>query len=528
MKRNATQRMRRRRADSAPPRSRWRWTAFLLAAVVITAVAWTWQRTAWIREVRAALPSRPDVRGQPPDFVTRLTEAEARTEAGETLLEAVAELGRLYQANGYDAEASRCWQVLCARQPDEPRWWYYRAMLRLADSDDEEAAVALRETLTRAPGYAPARWQLGNLLFKTGDLAGAENEFRLRLGLLPRDPYARLGLARVALQARRTAEAKAQLEFVLKEAPHFSTAHNLYAEILAAEGDRAQASWHRWLGVETLRYTDPVDPWLEELQPWCYDYDRLCVAGSIESMRENRDRARSLFERAIALKPTDFDAYRLLAAMHFRQNESAHALALFETARSRLGEKLPVEWYAETSRAYRLLARPADAESVVREGLVRRGESAELLEALGLALADLQRHAEAVAAYRAALQRNPNDASINYNLAVSLLALHDLDEALAALDRSLRLQPTFPPTLLLRGRIELAAGHWAEAENYLRPLVEAHPENGDARQALAEWHGHMGEQAEQRGDRAGAERNYRDGLTLVPDDPALLARLRRL
>ncbi|WP_044891824.1 tetratricopeptide repeat protein [Opitutus terrae] len=475
--------------------------------------------------MRAALPARPDVRHHPAVLGERIAAAEARARSARTLLPAVEELGRLYHANGYTPEAEACWRLLCARRPDEPRWWYYRAVLRLADNDYDAATTLLRETLSRAPDYSPAYLQLANLQLKTGELEGAERDYQRRLALVPRDPYARLGLVRLALLRQRTGEARGLLEELLKDAPNFSTAHSLYAEILAGAGDEKRASWHRWLGVETIRYTEPEDSWLEELEPWCHDYDRLCVLGSVESMREHRDRARALFERAIQVNPAAFDAYQLLSALYFKQEQPAQARDLLEQARPRLAPANPTAWFTYLCRAYRLLGQPAEAERVAREGLALKSDSPELLEALGLALADLGRHTDAVPAYETALGRNPNDASINYNLAVSLLALRRLDDVLAALDRSLTLQPAFPPTLLLRARIEMAAAHWPEAETYLRPLIESHPDDAEARRLFAEWHQHMGAAAEKRGEPAEAERYYQSGLALDPNAAELHVRL---
>lgn len=515
-----------RRGFRPPGGLRW-WSVVALASLGLVAVGavWVGARNFRAEELRAALPVRPDVRGKPAVLAERLAQAEARTGSSRPRLEAVAELGRLYHANSFDAEAEVCWQLLCARQRREPRWWYYRALLRLADGDHDGATEFLAKTLALAPDYSMAHLQLANAELKTGNLERAEQEYRSRLRLLPRDPYARLGLARIALQRQRSDEARRLLEELLENAPNFASAHSLYSELLAATGDEARAKWHRWLGVETIRYTEPEDPWLDELQSWCFDYDRLCVFGSIESMREHRDRAGALWERAMQLNPAAFDAYQLLSAMYLKQDQPARARDLLEQARPRLVPRDPAAWFLSVGRAYRMLGQPAKAEQLAREGLAQKGDRPELLEELGLALADLERPAEAVQAYEAALRGNPNDASINYNLAVALFALRRLDDVLAALDRSLTLQPMFPPTLILRGRIEMAAGHWERAETCLRPVVEAHPENAEARGLLAEWHRLTGAEAEKNGDPTGAEQHYRDGLTLEPENPELLARL---
>lgn len=504
------------------------WLAFLCGGVLVATAGYAvrvWQQQTLSRQVEASLPARPDIAAHPRIIGELLTKAEAKARSADSALDGVEELGRLYHANGFSAQAEACWRLLRDRQPRQPRWGYYLADLRRAESDDAGMAELMRETLALAPDYSPAHLHLGNLQLKAGDFDGAERDYRLRLALEPRDPYARLGLARLALQRKRTDEARTLLEELLKDAPNFSSAHNLLAEILTAAGEAERANRHRWLGVETFRYAEPADPWVDELSSWCYDYERLCVLGSIESMRENREGARALYERAIGLNPEALDAYLLLSVLHFRQEQPLEARDLLEQARSRVTVANPTALFVQLSRAYRLLQQPAEAERVAREGLAQASDSAELLETLGLALADLKRHEEAVNAYRTALRRNLNDASLNYNLAVSLLSLGRLDDVLEALDRSLTLQPTFPPTLVLRGRIEMAAGHWEKAEEYLRPVFESHPENAEARTLLAQWHQHQGEQAEAGNELTLAEQHYRDGLAIDPTSARLQLRL---
>ena len=490
----------------------------LLGALTVAAIAaWTGREQGPGAETSLRLPDRPNLVGQPAIFRTLLGRAEAKARRPVTRVAGMEELGMLYQANGFAVEAEACWRELHQLEPSDARWCYRLAGLRLAAGDTDEGGFLLRRTLDLAPAYSPAVLQMAELKFKTGDLEGAARNYARRLALSPRDPYARLGLVRLALQERRADEARKLVEELLADAPNFATAHNLYAQMLEAAGEVEAAKWHRWLGVETLRYVPPEDPWLDELQSWCYNYNRLCVRGSVEALRKNEHGARTLYERAVEIDPAAFAAYRLLAALDFEQARPAEARAVLERARAVVNEADLTPLFLDLCRAYRELEQPELALRLAQEVLAQRENSPELLEALGLALAELARHGEAVEAYRTALVQKPNDASINYNLAVSLLALGQLDDALEALDLALVMQPTFPPAMLLRGRLEMAAGHWEAAENYLRPIFESHRQDAQARRLLAQWHRHMGAEAEKTNAPAEAERHYREGASLAPD-----------
>lgn len=508
------------RPEKKPAGRRW----WLIGSLAVLAVlggggTWAWRQHTTLARRQAALPAVPDLTGKATVLAGLLAQAQAQTRSAHTLLDGVQELGRLYHANNFPREAEACWQFLRNEQPREPRWVYYLADLRRSASDQAGLTALLQETLGLAPDYSPARLQLANLQLKSGEPEAAARNYRQRLEALPGDPYARLGLVRLALQAGRTDEARALLEQLLQDAPTFSTGHNLYAEILAAAGDAAGAARHRWLGLETLRYREAADPWLDELQGWCHDYDRLCVLGTLELQTENLDRAEALFARAIKLEPGNPQAYELQGSLFFKRKDPAKVRDLLEQALPRLNAKKSPAFFITLSQAYRQMKEPAEALRVARLGLAQAGEQPELYDTLGQVLADAGRHEEAVAAWQTGLAKNPGDAGMNYHQARSFLALQRLDDALAALDRSLTLQPTYLPTLLLRGQIELESGHLEAAAQYLQPAFGSHPEDPRARRLLAEWHRQMAAAAEAKNDPAAAEQHYRDGL-LVDGDHA--------
>jgi tetratricopeptide (TPR) repeat protein len=498
----------------------------LVLASVGTFVALTWHRHNLVARVQAGLPALPDLTGKPRELGESLLKAQAKTKSREEMLEGVAELGRLYQANSYHPEAEACWRLLRAEQPWEARWCYYLADLRREAGDYTEMAALIARTTELAPDYAPAWLHLAELQFKTGRVEDAERNYQRRLALLPGDRYARLGLTRIALQQGRRDQARDLIDRLVKDAPEFPTAHNLYAEMLLADGDAAKASRERWLGRETGRFREAEDPWLDGLQDWCYDFARLCVLGSIESQTGHRDRARSLFERAIQVKPADPAGYELLGSMDLRAGDAAKARDTLERALLRLKPSKPtVMLYIDLAHAYRVLKQPAEAVRVARQGLEQLGDQFELYDALGVALGDLGQHEEAIEALRAAVARNPGDANSNYNLAVALLRVRRLDEAMIALQRSLALRPTFPETLALLAQIEMDSGRWESAGRYLHPLYTSHPEMPQARQLMAFWHLLAGMDAEKKKDFVTAERHYRDGLTILPNHAELQARL---
>lgn len=478
--------------------------------------------TRRLERIQAALPARVDLTGKPASFASLLSKAEAMTKERGDPLAGVVELGRLYHANGYVAEADACWKLMRSERPSEAMWCYYLADLRRTESDYPEMTTYLEQTTKLAPDYSPAWLKLAELQFKEGEIELAERNYQKRLSLLPGDIYARLGLIRIALQGGQRDEARSQLEELVKDAPDFSTAHNLLAELLGSDGNSAGADRQRFLGTQATRFREADDPWLDQLNAWCYDFSRLCILGAIEFQTAHGDKAQSFYQRAIAAKPDDPSGYELLGELYLKLNEPSLARDMLEGGlRRSAGSKPAITYYVNLSHAYRELKQPAEAVRVVGLGMAEYSDAFELYDSLGTALGDLGKHEEAVEALHKAISLNPNDANSNYNLAVALLAVRRLDEAVVALNRSLTLKPTFPPSLLLLGRIEMDSGRWESAEKYLKPVYESHPDFPDARPLMATWHLAAGRAAEEKKDFAAAERHYQDGVAADGADPEL-------
>ncbi|HEY4246330.1 MAG TPA: tetratricopeptide repeat protein [Lacunisphaera sp.] len=506
-------------APAASGRRRWLGVAGLIIVFVTLGfgamIAWHWYRLP--ERVQNALPVTPDFTGKPAILPELVAKATALSRTRGHALDGVEELGKLYHVNGYRTEAEACWQLLHREQPRDARWVYFQADLRRAASDYDSVASLLAETVKLAPDYSPAWLWLANLELKTGQLDIAENDFKQRLALVPKDPHAILGLARVAQQRGQNDTARKLVEQLVQDAPQLSTGHNLYAEILSAAGDTDGARKQRWLGRETERFREPDDPWLDGLNAWCYDFTRLCVLAVIEGQTERGDKGKGLIERAMKLEPDNPIGYELLGKFYRKAGQLEKARETFEEGlRVAKNYKPSPMYYVNLSEVYRQLKQPEKALQIVEHGLAENKDQLELYDALGVALADLNRQEEAVAAFRAALTHSPNDSNSNYNLGMSLLMLGRQDEAHEAFKRSLILQPTFMKALSLLGRWELEAGHLDAAGEYLKPLYESHPELPEARQMLARWHLLSGQLAEKKNDLTSAEAHYRAASTLDP------------
>lgn len=462
----------------------------------------------------------PEVGTKPAIFGEKLAAAWKNASVAHPKVNDVAELGRLYHANGYVRQADECWRWLHAVQPDDPHWTYYLADTRRTEGDYEADARLLQETIKQDPSYAPAWLQLADLDFKTGRFAEAEQAYRRRLALLPNDKYAQLGLVRITLQAGDAAGAERQVVALLETAADFQPALNLYAEMLANRGDRAAAARQRLRAAESTRFRQAPDPWMEAMHDSCYDPKLLAVLGTIDYQTAFGDKGVAFMVRATQLAPTDAEVSNLLGELYLKLGEPEKARSFLQQAIT-LVNPGDVMLYVNLCEAYRMLHRAPEALEVANRGAISFPNAYQLQNELGAILGDLGRLGESAAAYRQAIARAPADPDSNFSLGVTLMALGQKDEGIAAVKHSLTLNPSYPRALAVLGRYELEAGRLDEAEKYIRLVYETHPEQLLVRQLMAKWDLTSGLAATNRKDAAAAEKYFREGMEADPNFPEL-------
>jgi tetratricopeptide (TPR) repeat protein len=493
----------------------------LIAAVVGGGTfAWRlWRQRQSTPIVRAAVPPVPALKSFPHLFEDRVRLTSAAALQPFQPLEALEELAQLYHANGFAREAEQVERGLRILEPKDPRWPYYLAELRLTAGDSGAAENFLNETLRLAPDSAPVELKLGDLLFRLGRAPEAAAHYRRRLALLPNDPYAQLGLARISLQAGDWNEAKGMLEALVRSAPTFSTAHNLLAEIYAHNGDEKSAQEHRLLSMHAGRFREADDPWLLALREWSYDSYHLEVLGEKSQQAGKLERSLPLYEQAVRVGGGDGEAYAALGNLYKMLNRWDDARITLErgVAISPRTESL----YFSLGEVLRKQGRGTDAVALLQRGVQLLPNSAEMRNDLGMALEEAGREAEAIAAYQAAIQLNPDYPEAHYNLGLRLRAAGRVEEAAPHFKRMLESRPSDSKTLLILAQDEIRAGRLESAATYLDALEKFHPDLPDTHRLRGNWHQRRGMAASAAGQADLAEQEFRAGLAASPDAPLL-------
>ena len=151
-----------------------------------------------------------------------------------------------------------------------------------------------------------------------------------------------MGMAHLAQQNYR--EAKGELEAAVKMNPQLPTAHALYGRSLLGLGEQAAAEreFHQEL---TLNIND---------------FEANLQLGNIRKGAQKFDEASAYLERAVAIRPRDVTARKLLAALRLQTGRTEEAAAMLEDVVKDAPDL--VEAHVQLATAYNRLKRTADAE----------------------------------------------------------------------------------------------------------------------------------------------------------------------
>lgn len=265
-----------------------------------------WQRYAAIRAWESHRPATPAPVGNlAPGLDERLTRCAQKIQSWPPDRAALAEFAEVCHANGFLEPASAAYEALRQFEPREPRWPHRLAAILAGYGQLDEAIPLLRRTTELAPDYTPAWLKLGEAYLKSNAVDSAKAAYEAVLGREPENRYAHIGLARCDLLTDRLSAARGHLQRAVAGVTDFAGAQSLLAVVFDRLGNAGAAEIARSRVQRSGHYTEPIDPWMEELLFQCHDPYKLLIGASMASVEERPDRARALLERGLGLAPDD-------------------------------------------------------------------------------------------------------------------------------------------------------------------------------------------------------------------------------
>ncbi len=446
---------------------RWGFVGGVLLAGAMVAV-WRWHAVARERAIIAAsVPPRPQATGLPAEFRERIDRCEQHARRGPDRLAALAELSRLYQANGFLAAASRCFEGLLRVDPDNPRWTHRFASILSGYGELHEALPLLRRTVALAPRYVPARLQLAKTLLDLNESAAASRAYAAVLRRQPDNPYAELGLARIEIAAGQWPQARDRLEIAVKKSC-YRVGYDLLPTVYDHMGETEQADAIRARMKASGAFVDPYDPWLEELLDDCFDTYRLSMAAGTAVQRGDYKSAVHWVQRALKLAPDNGQLHFQLGIIYLEQKEDAKAVP--ELTRCTVLKPNFADAWAYLHQAYQSLGQPETAARVLAQGLAHCPDSPGLRLADARQLVAAGRYAAAIPEFEASIRLRPDEADAYVLLASDYFRLKEISRGVAELHRALEAEPENPTALSTLALYSISVGDEAAARKLMHQV----------------------------------------------------------
>ena len=461
------------------------------------------------------IPALPDTEGWPEAFSEALSDAHAGIIRGGDTLASLKELAMLFHANAFVKEAAICYELLEERAPNEPRWPYFQALLRLDQGDLASGESLLERSVTLVPDHLPSLLKLGNVRFKSDRPEAALEAYRRCLLVEPGVPQALLGVIRNHLYRRKNEEAFSLLSKLLIDIPDFGPGHTLMAQLLERRGDSPGAEASSALGDEYGRYPDPPDPWMYEVMKRCYDVHQLTVWADMHVVAGQFEVAFRIFDRAEAIAP-DSPTVPFIRGLRLAElGDSDGAINSFETALGLGGDTEPA--YVELVRLYKSGKDYEKAMDTARRGLEENPNSSRLHTALGELLLLKGDLSQAESHLLSALREDPYRPEAIGHLAQTLLNLGREPEAIEKFEVLRRLSPSNVYSRSFLARVYLQNGDFQKAEAPIREARALKPKDTEMRRVMLGFLKEYGNQMAQKEQFAEAAGYYQEALDINPD-----------
>jgi tetratricopeptide (TPR) repeat protein len=442
------------------------------------------------------IPVPPPSAAQSKAVAAHLTARYDAARAEPTSPAAVGALCVAFHADMFFDEADRCYRFVTELDSSQWRWRYYRALIQAERGGGESLVETLRRVVNQAPDFGPAWQRLGDALFKARQYEEARDAWERASTAPPSDSnqaspphvvevplsaYANVGLARIALVQGDTMQARALLERVVKEAPHFSSALRLLADVYRTFGREADAEQLVYRANRLQPFAPYLDPMVDDLARESRNSTLLLRLSSEANLAVNAAWAEYLTRRALEFDPDNPEAVVKLGRVLRTVGRNEEALDYFQ----RYHQMVPGDFLglAHIGSCLSAMGRYQEAESYLRRA-VAGIDDPQTHYNLGLLLSITNRTPEAIAEYQKALARDPMHADARLNMATAFARQGRIDVALDELTRLVAQDPDNAAARTNLGVLLIQQGRIEQARVQLEAALRSDPGLEPARQAL--------------------------------------------
>jgi tetratricopeptide (TPR) repeat protein len=467
----------------------------LVAALLLGAGVWTYLQR---RQSAAAerIPPPPAAAAQSKAVAAHLSAKYDAARREPTSSAAVGALCVAYHADMFFEDADRCYARVIELDSSQWRWRYYRALIQAERGGGEPLVENLRRVVNQAADFGPAWQRLGDALFKAGKYDEAREAWERasiattsdanqptprHLTEVPLSAYANVGLARIALAHGETMNAREILERVAADAPQFSSALRLLADVYRSLGREGDADRFVYRANRLQPFAPYLDPMVDDLARESRNSTLLLRVSSEANLAVNAEWAEYLTRRALEFDPDNPEAVVKLGRVLRTIGRNEAALEFFQ----RYHQMVPGDFLglAHIGSCLSAMGRYQEAESYLRRA-VAGIDDPQTHYNLGLLLSITNRTSDAIAEYEKALARDPMHGDARLNMATALARQGKMDQASRELTRLVDQDPDNAVARTNLGVVLIQQGKVEQARAQLEAALRADPSLGPAREAL--------------------------------------------
>ncbi|NNJ93303.1 MAG: tetratricopeptide repeat protein [Halobacteria archaeon] len=342
-------------------------------------------------------------------------------------------LGKILHAYKLQSPAIRCYQRARELQPGDYETAYLLGIAQAQMGDDAGATANLRAAIRLQPDYAPARLRLGEVLFKTGELAQAQTLFEELLAQEPDSAWAHHRLAQVLAALDDAEGAIGNNRRAVELYRDFGPAHYALALAFRNRGDTELAQAH----MERYRRQPKQTP--AHVDPLLASLDALDISATAHVRRAKRLQASGqpreallALEQAVRVEPQSIEAHSQLIRLYHRLNDADGVERHYRAVTAI--EPHAVMANLEYGTLLAEQGRFADAAAAFEKVLAAHPDHSAAHTLLGQAMEELQQQAGAERHYRLALENDPNNRRAGLLLGRLLMLTDRRTEATTHLD----------------------------------------------------------------------------------------------
>jgi tetratricopeptide (TPR) repeat protein len=421
--------------------------------------------------IRSYLPEKPSLEDRSERLRQQILGAYESIDSGQQPLESFSKLAKVFHANGFLNEAIICYEGLTVLEENEPKWKHFLATLLSGYGYADDAIRLWEDAIQLDPSYAALRIRLGDTYLKKNEPERAEQVYLECLEIDPGNPYAKVGLARIAIQGGDWVSAEALLE----EASSVSKGkigRDLLVTVYENLGKDYEAFSIRGEAKASGSFVDIEDPWVEGMMEYCLDPDALMNIAGYAAFRGNPSKAIKWAKRAYKEAPENPLVHFQLASFYVEKGNLEKAEHHF--LRTIDLDSTFADAWLRLVMIYRFMGDLKKSERYFYDGYSHCPNSPTFKLENAKRLKEQNLLESAIGEIKASIELRPNEAYAYIMLSQCLLLKDRHEEAVQALETALQVESGHPLAMISMCLYRILSEDRASADRWLVEL-RRHP-----------------------------------------------------